>query len=127
MTCGARTTDVLVERLSDQAKQPDPIMASRLKDVSLPGVRDTPSWRRLSRGMVVQFRDASVGTIEHIWVDSYHGGIGEIVVRLAAAPHSEVTVPLDRVFLLDDLVAYAAVDAAPIELLPVGNVCAEAV
>jgi hypothetical protein len=68
--------------------------------------------------MPIQFRDHNVGTIEHIWVDLSHGGIGQIVVRLAVAPHNEITVPLDRISIVEDLGAFADVDAVPLELLP---------
>jgi osmotically-inducible protein OsmY/uncharacterized protein YrrD len=109
--------DILVERPAGVAAHITGMVASDRRPGAA-SVHDMPSWQRLSRGMPVQFRDGNVGTIERIWVDSYHDRMGAIVVRLAAAPHSEAVVPLDRVFLIEDVGVYAAVDAAPIELLP---------
>jgi len=111
------TADVLIGRPVETTESVSRT-ASSLRYAGASGVHDTPSWQQLSRGMPVQFRDQNVGTIEHIWVDSYHGGIGQIVVRLAASPHSEITVPLDQVSIVADLGAFANVDAAPLELLP---------
>jgi hypothetical protein len=115
------TADVLIEC---GAEAPDRISGrpeDRLQRGDAAGVHDTLSWERLSRGMPILFRDHSVGTIEHIWVDSYHDGMGEIMVRLAVAPHTEISMPLDRVHIVEDMGAFANVDAAELELLPAAS------
>src|SRR5690349_11936681 len=103
------------ETQSAQARETAP---SGFGQTGAVAMHDTPAWHQLSRGMPIQFRDHTVGTIEHIWVDTGHGGVGQIVVRLAAPPHGEITVPLDRLIVGEDQGVLADVDAAQVELLP---------
>jgi len=112
-----RTGNILIERPAEAMDRLNHRLARSLGNAGGKGMQNMPSWRQLSRGMPVQFRDGNVGTIEHILVDSYHGGIGEIVVRLAAPPHSEISVPLDLVSIIEDVGIFVDRDSIQVELL----------
>ena len=80
-----------------------------------PAVR--PSWQRISRGMVVRFRDGGIGTVEHLWIDTHHTGSAQMTVRLATPPPHEILVPLDQIYAIDDLGLEVDMDSVPVELL----------
>jgi osmotically-inducible protein OsmY/uncharacterized protein YrrD len=76
------------------------------------------NWQQLSRGMPVRFCDGGLGTIDHLWIDSYHRSLGAIVVRLATPPHQDLVVPFDPVRAIDELGALTDMDSEQVELLP---------
>lgn len=76
-----------------------------------------PDWQRISRGMVVRFRDGGIGTVEHLWIDTHHTSSAQMAVRLATPLPHEIVVPLDHISAIDDLGVEVDMDSAPVELL----------
>jgi len=111
-----RHADVLI---ADCADAPSGTIWPARSDLPLADVgdpQDGANWQQLSRGMPVRFRDGGLGTIDHLWIDSYHHGRGAIVVRLAAPAHQDVVVPFDRVRAIDELGVLADMDSEQVEV-----------
>lgn len=82
------------------------------------GPEGAPLWQQLSRGMPVLFRDGVVGTIDHVWIDPRHGGVGQIVVRAGGPLPKDTVIPLDWVRRIDELGVFVDVGAEQLAALP---------
>lgn len=76
------------------------------------------AWQHISRGMPVWSRDGLVGTVDHVWLDPRHGGVGQIVVRAGGPLYKDTLVPIDWVQRVDAEGVFVDVGTTQLAALP---------
>lgn len=85
---------------------------------SYPQAVEELAWQHISRGMPVWSRDGLVGTVDHVWLDPRHGGVGQIVVRAGGPLYKDTLVPIDWVRRVDSEGVFVDVGTAQLAALP---------
>jgi hypothetical protein len=76
------------------------------------------AWEYIHQGMPVHCRDGTVGTVDHVRVNPYHGAISQIVVCAGPLLPKDTLIPLDWVRHTDTPVVFVDVGAAQLAALP---------
>ncbi len=83
-----------------------------------PGPEGQPIWQRISRGTPVVFLDGVSGTVDHVWLDPRHGGVGQIAVRVGRPQPKDIVIPIDWVRRIDETGIFVEVAAEQLAELP---------
>ena len=83
-----------------------------------PGADQPPIWQQISRGTPVLFLDGVMGTVEHVWLDPGHEGVGQIAVRVGGPLPKDTVIPLEWVRRLDENGIYVEVAAEQLAAHP---------
>ncbi len=82
------------------------------------GADQPPIWQQISRGTPVFFLDGVMGTVDHVWLDPGHEGVGQIVVRAGGPLPKDTVIPLAWVRRLDENGIYVEVAAEQLAAHP---------
>lgn len=83
-----------------------------------PGPEEQPIWQRISRGTPVLSREGVAGTVDHVWLDPGHGGVGQIVIQARGPLPKDTVIPLDWVRRIDETGIFVDVGAEQLAALP---------
>jgi hypothetical protein len=77
-----------------------------------------PIWEQISRGTTVFFLDGVRGTVDHVWLEPHHEGVGQIAVRVDGPLSKDTVIPLEWVRRLDENGMYVEVAAEQLAAHP---------
>jgi osmotically-inducible protein OsmY len=117
-----RPTDVLLDLGCAEARRQDLRPApSGQALVGRGGLGGVLIWEYIDQGMPVHCRDGTVGTVDHVRVDSYHGAVSQIVVCAGPLLPKDTLIPLDWVRSIDAPGVFVNVGAAQLAALPAAD------
>lgn len=111
--------DVLIDLGRAAAARGDHHIANSGEILAIERTPDgTPIWQQIRHGMPVLFRDGSVGTIDHLWLDPASGTVRQIIVRADGSLTESAVIPLDWVRRIDETGVFVDVGLQQLTALP---------
>jgi osmotically-inducible protein OsmY len=110
--------DVLLDLGCAEAERTDLRLAPDGQALLVRGLGGVLAWQYIHQGMPVHCRDGTVGTIDHVRVDPYHGAVSQIVVCAGPLLPKDPLIPLDWIRYTDAPVAFVDVGASQLAALP---------